>query len=104
MAAPTNAAHVKKNPCQPGAVHTWHKAGDEMMRAMLYEAAQILLVRSTKWSWLKAWATSCSRMAFWSDSLQPSGIIAVTLQLQERRKSAARCGLGGTACTVTYYN
>jgi hypothetical protein len=27
-----------------------------MMRAMLYEAAQILLVRSTKWSWLKAWA------------------------------------------------
>ena len=27
-----------------------------MMRSMLYEAAQILLVRSTKWSWLKAWA------------------------------------------------
>jgi hypothetical protein len=27
-----------------------------MMRAMLYEAAQILLVRSAKWSWLKAWA------------------------------------------------
>jgi hypothetical protein len=26
-----------------------------MMRAMLYEAAQILLVRSVKWSWLKAW-------------------------------------------------
>jgi hypothetical protein len=23
---------------------------------MLYEAAQILLVRSAKWSWLKAWA------------------------------------------------
>jgi hypothetical protein len=27
-----------------------------MMRAMLYEAAQIVLVRSAKWSWLKAWA------------------------------------------------
>ena len=23
MAAPTNAAHVKKTPCQLGAVHTW---------------------------------------------------------------------------------
>jgi transposase len=27
-----------------------------MMRAMLYEAAQTMLVVSTKWSWLKAWA------------------------------------------------
>jgi transposase len=26
------------------------RRGDEMMRAMLYEAAQILLVRSAKWS------------------------------------------------------
>ena len=25
------------------------------MRAMLYEAAQNMLVRSTRWSWLKAW-------------------------------------------------
>ena len=32
-----------------------------MMRAMLYEAAQILLVRSTKWSWLKAWAMKIAR-------------------------------------------
>ena len=30
------------------------RCGDEMMRMMLYEAAQIVLVRSTKWSWLKA--------------------------------------------------
>ena len=28
---------------------------------MLYEAAQILLVRSTKWSWLKAWAMQIVR-------------------------------------------
>ena len=32
------------------------RCGDEMVRTTLYEAAQILLVRSTKWSWLKAWA------------------------------------------------
>ena len=32
------------------------RCGDEMMRVMLYEAAQTMLVVSTKWSWLKAWA------------------------------------------------
>jgi transposase len=32
------------------------RCGDEMMRMMLYEAAQSMLVRSAKWSWLKAWA------------------------------------------------
>ena len=37
------------------------KCGDEMMRVMLYEAAQILLMRSTKWSWLKAWAMKIAR-------------------------------------------
>ena len=34
---------------------------DEMIRTMLYEAAQILLVRSTRWSWLKAWAMQIAR-------------------------------------------
>jgi transposase len=37
------------------------KCGDEMLRVMLYEAAQILLMRSTKWSWLKAWAMQVAR-------------------------------------------
>jgi transposase len=37
------------------------RCGDEMMRVMLYETAQILLVRSTKWSWLKAWAMQIAR-------------------------------------------
>src|SRR6266702_6135041 len=37
------------------------KCGDEMMRVMLYEAAQIMLVRSTRWSWLKAWAMQIAR-------------------------------------------
>jgi transposase len=34
--------------------------GDEMMRVMLYEAAQVML-RSKKWSWLKAWAMQIAR-------------------------------------------
>jgi hypothetical protein len=34
---------------------------DEMMRAMLYEAAQAMLLRSAKWSWLKAWAMQIAR-------------------------------------------
>jgi transposase len=37
------------------------RCGDEMMRAMLYEAAHIMLVRSAKWSWLKAWAMQIAR-------------------------------------------
>ena len=37
------------------------RCGDEMMRAMLYEAAHILLVRVAKWSWLKAWAMKIAR-------------------------------------------
>ncbi|HET9849685.1 MAG TPA: IS110 family transposase [Candidatus Dormibacteraeota bacterium] len=37
------------------------RCGDEMMRMMLYEAAQSMLMRSTKWSWLKAWATKVAR-------------------------------------------
>jgi transposase len=32
-----------------------------MMRAMLYEAAHIMLVRLAKWSWLKAWAMKIAR-------------------------------------------
>jgi transposase len=31
------------------------------MRIMLYEAAQSMLVRTAKWSWLKAWATKIAR-------------------------------------------
>ena len=32
-----------------------------MMRAMLYEAAQSMLGRSSRWSWLKAWATQIAK-------------------------------------------
>ena len=37
------------------------KCGDQMMRMMLYEAAQVMLTRTTKWSWLKAWAMTIAR-------------------------------------------
>jgi len=37
------------------------RCGDEMVRVMLYEAAQIMLVRSAKWSWLKAWAMKIAK-------------------------------------------
>ena len=30
--------------------------GDAMMRTLLFEAAQMMLRQTTKWSWLKAWA------------------------------------------------
>jgi transposase len=36
------------------------RCGDEMMRVMLYEAAQSML-RSMRWSWLKAWAMQIAR-------------------------------------------
>ena len=37
------------------------RCGDDMMRAMLYEAAQSMLFHSAKWSWLKAWAMKIAR-------------------------------------------
>jgi transposase len=43
---------------RPGAIS---RCGDEMMRTTLYEAAQIMLTHSTKWSWLKAWAMKIAR-------------------------------------------
>jgi hypothetical protein len=32
-----------------------------LTRAMLYEAAQAMLLRSAKWSWLKAWAMQIAK-------------------------------------------
>jgi transposase len=37
------------------------KCGDGMMRAMLYEAALVMLTGSVKWSWLKAWAMKIAK-------------------------------------------
>jgi len=43
---------------RPGAIS---RCGDDMMRTTLYEAAQIVLVHSAKWSWLNAWAMKVAR-------------------------------------------
>ena len=37
------------------------KCGDGMMRTLLYEAAQVMLTRTRKWSWLKAWAMNIAK-------------------------------------------
>jgi transposase len=37
------------------------RCGDDMMRSMLYEAAQSMLIHSKRWSWLKAWAMQIAR-------------------------------------------
>jgi transposase len=37
------------------------RCGDDMMRVMLYEAAQTMLSHAAKWSWLKAWAMQIAR-------------------------------------------
>jgi transposase len=37
------------------------RCGDAMVRTLLYEAAQVLLNRVRKWSWLKAWAMKIAR-------------------------------------------
>jgi transposase len=37
------------------------KCGDTMMRTVLFEAAQSMLTRTIKWSWLKAWGIKIAR-------------------------------------------
>ena len=54
----TPSRHQSGESDRPGGIS---RCGDEMMRVMLYEAAQIMLVRSVKWSWLKAWAMKIAR-------------------------------------------
>ena len=35
--------------------------GDALMRTLLFEAAQVMLQRTTQWSWLKAWAVKVAQ-------------------------------------------
>ena len=62
------------------------RCGDEMMRVMLYEAAQSML-RSKKWSWLKAWAISkslwFSRGREYQISFELNRVIIEALHLQQ---------------------
>jgi transposase len=43
---------------RPGTIS---RCGDAMMRLMLYEAAQAMLLVSKRWSWLKAWAMQIAK-------------------------------------------
>ena len=54
----TPAKHQSGEVDRTGAIS---RCGDDMMRMMLYDAAQIMLVRSAKWSWLKAWAMKIAK-------------------------------------------
>jgi transposase len=54
----TPAQHQSGEINRTGAIS---KCGDEMMRVMLYEAAQVMLTRTNKWSCLKAWAMKIAR-------------------------------------------
>jgi transposase len=54
----TPSKHQSGESSRTGAIS---RCGDEMMRMMLYEAAQVVLLRSAKWSWLKAWAMNIAR-------------------------------------------
>jgi transposase len=54
----TPTQHQSGESDRPGGIS---RCGDEMMRVMLYEAAQITLTRTNKWSWLKAWAMKIAR-------------------------------------------
>src|SRR5580704_10126998 len=54
----TCSRHQSGERDRPGAIS---RCGDEMMRTALYEAAQVMLMHSVKWSWLKAWAMKIAR-------------------------------------------
>jgi hypothetical protein len=69
------------------------KCGDEMIRVMLYEAAQIMLARTAKWSWLKAWAIGhfCGALHFLNIQICPAEYI--------KRKAGNRSGRKVQNCT-----
>jgi len=37
------------------------KRGDAMVRTMLFGSAQVMLTRTIRWSWLKAWGMKIAR-------------------------------------------
>jgi transposase len=54
----TPARHQSGEIDRSGAIS---RCRDEMMRTVLYEAAQSVLMRMEKWAWLKAWAMKIAR-------------------------------------------
>jgi transposase len=54
----TPRLHQSGESCRIGGVSL---CGDAMMRSLLYEAAQVMMTRVKKWSWLKAWAMNVAK-------------------------------------------
>src|ERR1044072_8181325 len=75
----------------PGAIS---RCGDEMMRATLYEAAQSMLVRSTRWS--SAWPSSCIASGLMARSSDGPGKL--------RREHSTRSEVGGNSSSTKRWN
>ena len=101
---------------RPGAIS---RCGDEMMRAMLYEAAHIMLVRLAKWSWLKAWAMKIARHRGMKKAIvalarrlavscTASGLTAPSSggpgRLQQRENRAGSNAIGGNSSSTEWWN
>ena len=65
------------------------KCGDLMLRTMLYEAAQSLLVHSGRWSWLKAWGIRVAQRRG-----MRRAIVAVARRLRPQTSSASSASAG----------
>jgi hypothetical protein len=71
-----------------------------MMRSMLYEAAQSMLVHSKKWSWLKAWAMQIARRRG-----MKKAIVALARRLAVIMHRIARSNpIGGNASSTKWWN
>lgn len=71
------------------------KCGDAMMRTVLFEAAQAMLTRTIKWSWLKAWGMKIARHRG-----MKRAVVAVARRKQ--RFGAPDCGAEFDACWSLY--
>jgi transposase len=63
------------------------KCGDAMMCTALYEAAQVLLTRTQKWSWLKAWGMQVARRR----GGKKATVAGKEINLRVKAGSAPRC-------------
>src|SRR5262245_9189150 len=90
-----------------------------MMRTMLYEAAQSMLLRSTRWSWLKAWAIQIAkrrgikraivalarRLAVILHRIWVDGTNFPGLGMQQRHESCSRpITIGGNSSSTRPWN
>jgi len=73
-----------------------------MMRMMLYEAAQSMLVRSAKWSWLKAWAPGPATPRTWATTPSALNMPPILRLPLKRFAKGGQCGLAVTSRSYLY--